>query len=123
MVGAVVSVDREKGEVEVRPLPGFDKSEDTQGDTIKIKVSPDLLQGYVRDGARVRIWGDFSPGAQSDFSITPLRGGPHPQASGPDSPPPPPDPTGVRSRISHGLRRPGGSGPSGGPPRPGGGRR
>ena len=123
MVGSVVSVDREKGEVEVLPLGIGAEKDMPDGETIKISVPPDRLPSYVVDGARIRIWGDWTPDARSSVAFSPLRGAPPGGAPpAPGAPPPPPDPTGVRSRITQGLSRPGGIGPPfrPGPPKPGG---
>ncbi len=121
MVGSVVSVDRENGEVEVRPLGLGAEKDGPDGETIKISVSPDRLPSFVVDGARVRVWGDWTPDARTGVAFSPLRGAP-PGGGPPGAPPPPPDPTGVRSRITQGLHRPGGIGPPlrPGPPKPGG---
>ncbi len=128
IVGAVVSVDRQTGELVVKPIMGADPKSIDEDGAIRLQAPSDQLGPYLQEGTRIRIWRDRARGAESNMVISPLRGGPAP-AGGEQSakPPPPNDPTGVRFRILRGMGRPGAP-PSprptpGGPGGPGGGGR
>ena len=97
LLGTVVSIDREKGEMIVRlnGSPSFfsdgsDQEEETVPETITVYFSPDRLPGDIRDGKMVRLWGNIESNIYFKFKATYIRNVSRRLGH---------DPTGVRSRI------------------------
>lgn len=99
LVGTVVSVDRENGDVVIRPIGSPAEEKD-----ITMKIPSGGLPGYVKPGATLRIWGT-APGPTHGFIPQRFTAG--------DPRRPMADPTGVRQRL---MNRPPSPAPNQRPP-------
>lgn len=102
LLGTVVSINREKGEMIVRLnnpryffSDGSDQEEETAPETITVYFSPDRLSEDIRDGKLVRLWGSIESNVYFKFKATYIRNVSRGEGH---------DPTGVRSRIGRGRK-------------------
>lgn len=115
LLGEVISIDRKSRQMVV--------AVDARGASAQNAASPDVrpvrvsyggrhLPEFVRPGARVRLWGEYTKADPSVFKIRAVRSGPREPGR---------DPTGVRSRLKRECGpRPTGMGRGMGRPRGGG---
>lgn len=115
ILGTVVSVDRENGEMTVRLSGASDSSDEIsdQGDDfvpeiVTVSFTPDQLCENIKEGKLIRLWGNFESGSQNTFKATHIRSGNRRGGY---------DPTGVRTRL--GKKRGTGGGNHGGKGRTG----
>jgi hypothetical protein len=112
ILGTIVSIDRENGQITVRLNESSDEISG-QGDIIvpeivTVSIAPDQLNENMKEGKLVRLWGNFESGTPNLFKATHIRSG---NSRGGN------DPTGVRTRLGRkegmGGRQHGGKGNSG----------
>ncbi len=101
ILGIIVSLDRENGQMTVRLSRPFDSSDEIfgQGDNhvpeiVTVSIAPDQLCENMKEGKLVRLWGDFESDDPNLFKATHIRSGNRRGGY---------DPTGVRTRL--GKRR------------------
>ena len=115
ILGNVVSVDRENGEMTVRLSESSDSSKEISGQEdklspkiIKVYFTPDQFRENIREGKLIRLWGNFESDSQNTFKATHIGSGSQRDGN---------DPTGVRRRLGKkkgmGGRRHGGKGRTG----------
>ncbi len=107
ILGTVVSLDREKGEMTVRLSDTFNSIDEpevnTEPEIVTVNFNADQLEKSIKVGRLVRLWGSFGSGAQNVFQATVIERSDRQNRF---------DPTGVRGRL--GKRRGMGSGHHGG---------
>lgn len=96
VLGTVVSVDREKGEMIVRLTrsPALLQKKSEQGQAfasdVTVHFTRDSLCKGIKNGELVRLWGSFESGSTNTFTAAHIRRGSRRSRD---------DPTGVRSRL------------------------
>lgn len=106
ILGTVVSVDREKGEmiVHLKESPDSLQENSEQGEAfvsdLIVHFMPDRLCKGIKNGELVRLWGSFEYGSINTFKAAHIRRGGRRRC----------DPTGVRSRLGKCLGKGGGRG-------------
>ena len=115
ILGTVVSVDRENGEMTVRLSGSSDSSNEISAqednpvpEIITVSFASDQLCENINKGKLIRLWGNFESGSQNTFKATHIRSGNRRGGY---------DPTGVRTRL--GKKTGSGGGPHGGKGRTG----
>ena len=97
ILGTVVSLDRENGEMTVRLSGSTDSSDEISGqgdnfvpEMVTVFFAPDQLCENIHEGKLLRLWGDFESESPNAFNATHIRSG---NSRGGY------DPTGVRTRL------------------------
>lgn len=115
ILGTIVSLDRENGQMTVRLSESSDLSDEISGqgdnlvpEMVTVSIAPDQLCENMKEGKLVRLWGNFESDVQNLFKATHIRSGNRRGGY---------DPTGVRTRLGKregmGGRPHGGKGNSG----------
>ncbi len=115
ILGTIISLDRENGQMTVRLSASSDLSDEISGqgdilvpEMVTVSIAPDQLCENMKEGKLVRLWGNFESESPNLFNATHIRSGNSRSGY---------DPTGVRTRLGRkkgmGGRQHGGKGNSG----------
>ena len=112
ILGTIVSLDRENGQMTVRLSESsdeiFGQGDNPVPEMVTVSFAPDQLCENMKEGKLLRLWGNFESDAPNSFKATHIRSGNRRGGY---------DPTGVRTRLGKkermGGRTHGGKGNSG----------